>query len=32
VIASFEFSRNFTYEIEHHWEQLRRFPEKLLLY
>jgi Asp-tRNA(Asn)/Glu-tRNA(Gln) amidotransferase A subunit family amidase len=22
VIASFEFSRNFTYEIEHHWEQL----------
>ena len=22
VIASFEFSRNFTYEMEHHWEQL----------
>jgi Asp-tRNA(Asn)/Glu-tRNA(Gln) amidotransferase A subunit family amidase len=22
VIASFEFSRNFTYEIDHHWEQL----------
>jgi Asp-tRNA(Asn)/Glu-tRNA(Gln) amidotransferase A subunit family amidase len=22
AIASFEFARNFTYEIEHHWEQL----------
>jgi amidase len=22
VMASFEFSRNFTYEITHHWEQL----------
>jgi amidase len=22
VIASFEFSRNLTYEMEHHWEQL----------
>jgi amidase len=22
IVASFEFSRNFTYEIAHHWEQL----------
>jgi amidase len=22
IVASFEFSRNFTYEIDHHWEQL----------